>query len=122
MALSSTSSDPGLSASGVATVVYEYSADGGTTWAETGPTWSTAAIEDGVYELHVVVTDLAGNVTVSDPVTDVRVDNTPPTTSQDELPPNLRGTITLSGAADDAGGSGVAQVTFQYSVAGANTK
>jgi len=61
-----------------------------------------------VYELHVVVTDRAGNATVSDPVTDVRVDNTPPTTSQDELPPNLRGTVTLSGAAGNAtGGSAV---------------
>ena len=102
VALSSTSSDPGPTASGVASVVYEYSADGGTTWAETPPTWSTAAIEDGLYELHAVVTDRAGNETVSDPVTDVRVDNTPPTTSVDELPPNLRGTVTLSGAADDA--------------------
>ena len=77
-------------------------------------------MEDGVYELRVVATDHAGNVTASSPVTDVRVDNTAPTTSLDDPAANVRGTITLTGAAADAS-SGVAQVQFQASPAGAST-
>src|SRR5439155_7664363 len=99
VSLSSTTADPGDSASGVASVVYEYSADGGATWAPAPAGWDTTSVEDGVYELRVVATDHAGNVTASSPVTDVRVDNTAPTTSLDDPAANVRGTITLTGAA-----------------------
>src|SRR5205807_1791965 len=54
------------------------------------------------------------------PVTDVRVDNTAPTTSLDDPAANVRGTVTLTGAAADEG-SGVVQVQFQVSPAGAST-
>ncbi|TML63989.1 MAG: hypothetical protein E6G22_05250, partial [Actinobacteria bacterium] len=120
VSLSSTTADPGDSASGVASVAYEYSADGGTTWAPAPADWDTTSVEDDVYELRVVATDHAGNVTASSPVTDVRVDNTAPTTSLDDPAANVRGTVTLTGAAADAG-SGVAQVQFQVSPAGAST-
>jgi uncharacterized repeat protein (TIGR02059 family) len=118
VALTSTQDDPGATASGVATVTYEYSTDG-SSWASTPATWDTALVSDGVYQLHVVVTDNAGNATTSAAVTDVRVDNTPPTTSVDDPGSNLRQTVNITGSANDAG-SGVTQVDLQISPAGAN--
>jgi hypothetical protein len=117
--LSSTQSDPGgAAASGVNTVAYEYSADG-ITWASTPQVWNTHAITDGLYSVRVVVTDNAGNQTPSTPVASVKVDNTVPTTSQDDPGQYLRGTIALSGSAVDPQdpqhepGSGVDRVEFQ---------
>ncbi len=118
VALASTQDDPGANASGLATVTYEYSTDG-SSWASTPATWDTALVSDGVYQLHVVVTDNAGNATTSAAVTDVRVDNTPPTTSVDDPGSNVRQTVNVTGSANDAG-SGVTQVDLQISPAGAN--
>src|SRR5207247_623691 len=92
--LTSTESDPPASgyASGLASVAYEYSADG-TTWAPIGTLssapfdtvlWTTTGVADGIYQLRIVVRDVAGNSTASASVTNVRIDNTPPTTSQDD--------------------------------------
>ncbi len=126
VALSSTTGDPGPNASGVDTVTYEYSADG-ITWAPTPQLWATDGISDGVYQLHVVVTDFAGNSTTSTTVASVKVDNTPPVTSQDDPGQYLRSTITLTGTAGDpddpqgVAGSGVEHVEFQVSPAGAGT-
>ena len=128
--LTSSESDPTSNgyASGIASVSYEYSADG-TTWATIGTlasapfdtiNWNTVGITDGVYQLRVVVTDVAGNVTGSAPVTNVRIDNTPPTTSQDDPGANLRQTVTLTGSAADSG-SGVDHVDFQVAAAGSST-
>src|SRR5439155_4386448 len=65
-------------------------------------------------------TDNAGNVFTTPAITNVRVDNTPPTTSIDDPGANLRGTKSLTAAASDTG-SGVSQVDFQISPAGANS-
>jgi large repetitive protein len=128
VSLTSTQDDPGgANASGVASVAYEFSGDGGTSWASTPSDWDTTAITDGLYKLRVVVLDNAGNQTIDVLPTDVKVDDTMPTTSQDDPGPYLRGTITLTGSAadpdDSAGrpGSGVTQVEFQYSAAGAGS-
>ncbi|MDX6484081.1 MAG: hypothetical protein QOE95_1852, partial [Gaiellaceae bacterium] len=128
VSLTSTQDDPGgANASGIASVSYEYSADDGTSWAPTPASWDTAPITDGLYKLHVVVVDNAGNQTTDTLAADVRVDNTAPSSSQDDPGQYLRQTIALTGSAadpdDPAGrpGSGVTQVRFEVSPAGADT-
>jgi hypothetical protein len=62
--------------SGVASVQFQYSSDGGTTWTsagtpETAAPFSytfTTALALGTYEAHAIVTDNAGNTTTSAPV------------------------------------------------------
>jgi hypothetical protein len=114
--LSSTSADGG---SGVAGVVYQVSPAGQSQWTTTPATWDTTALVDGLYDLHVVVTDNAGNSVVSAPVTDVRVDNTAPAVTMTDPGRNVRGTVALGSTAADAG-SGVDQVTYEYSPTGAS--
>jgi hypothetical protein len=128
VSLTSSQDDPGgANASGVASVSYEYSADDGTSWAPTTASWDTTPITDGLYKLHVVVVDNAGNQMIDTLAADVRVDNTAPSSSQDDPGQYLRQTITLTGSAadpdDPAGrpGSGVTEVRFEVSPAGADT-
>src|SRR5207247_2159537 len=117
-ALVGTSDDPGgANASGVASVAYQYSSDG-STWVTTPPTWDTVgppAVDDGVYELQLVVTDNAGNVFTTPAITNVRVDNTPPTATMGNPGSPLRTTVTLSSTTGDAGGSGLASVQYEAS-------
>ena len=75
--LASNSADGG---SGVASVVFERSPAGAGTWTATPTSWDTTLVADGDYDLRVVTSDVAGNVTVSGTIT-VTVDNTPPNTS-----------------------------------------
>ncbi|HEU5277858.1 MAG TPA: Ig-like domain-containing protein [Gaiellaceae bacterium] len=125
--LTSSESDPPADgyASGLDSVSFGYSANG-TTWALIGTNtstpfdsaiWNTLAVTDGVYQLRLVVRDAAGNSTISPLGSTVRVDNTPPTTSQNDPGPYLRGTRQLSGSAADSG-SGVDHVDFQRAPTG----
>ena len=125
--LTSTETDPPANgyASGLQSVTYEYSADG-TTWASIGTLnaapfdtilWNTTGVTDGVYQLHVVVRDVAGNTTTSAAVPNVRIDNTVPTTSQNDPGQYLRATKTLTGSAADSG-SGIDHVDFQRAPTG----
>jgi Bacterial Ig domain/Bacterial Ig-like domain len=125
--ITSTESDPpsGGYSSGIASVTYEYSSDGAT-WAPIGTLgsasfdsigWDTTAVSDGVYQLHVVVRDAAGSESTSTAVTNVRIDNTTPTTSQNNPGQFLRATKTLTGSAADSG-SGVDHVDFQRAPTG----
>jgi hypothetical protein len=125
--LTSTETDPPANgyASGLQAVTYEYSANG-TTWAPIGTLnsapfgtilWNTSGVSDGVYQLRVVVLDVAGNSTTSSTVPNVRIDNTPPTTSQNDPGQYLRGTKTLTGSAADSG-SGIDHVDFQRAPTG----
>ncbi len=75
--LASNSADGG---SGLASVVFERSPAGAGTWTATPASWNTTLVADGDYDLRVVTSDAAGNVTVSGTIT-VTVDNTPPNTS-----------------------------------------
>ena len=75
--LASNSADGG---SGLASVVFERSPAGAGTWTATPASWDTTLVADGDYDLRVVTSDVAGNVTVSGTIT-VTVDNTPPNTS-----------------------------------------
>ena len=71
--LTSSETDPSANgyASGLQSVTYEYSANG-TTWAAIGTLntapfdtmlWNTTGVTDGVYQLRIVVSDVAGNTT-----------------------------------------------------------
>ena len=74
--LASTAAD---SASGVASVAFQRSTAGANDWVTVPASWDTTTAPDGFYDLRVVVTDRAGNVSASASVTDRRVDNTIPT-------------------------------------------
>ena len=115
--LTSTASDAG---SGIASRVYAYSPAGAGTWSSTPAAFDTTAVSDGLYDLRVTVTDVAGNQTTSATVANRRVDNTAPSASLDDPGANLRGTVTLSSTASD-GGSGIATRVYQHSPAGAGT-
>src|SRR5207248_978024 len=126
VAMSSSSADVG---SGVASVVFQRSPSGGNTWTTIGTAraephqvaWETTGVGDGLYDLRVVTTDVAGNSVTSATVT-VRVDNTAPTGSLTAPANNasVRLTVTVSSSSADSG-SGVASAVFQRSPNGANT-
>ncbi len=115
--LSSTVSDAG---SGVASVRYETSPAGANTWTQRcvsnadpfSCAFSTTSVTDGVYDIRAVATDSAGNQTTST-VTDIRVDNTLPSSGMTNPGTYLRGTVNLSGTGSDAG-SGLASLKLQY--------
>ena len=115
--LSSTASDGG---SGIATRTYQHSPAGADTWTTTPAAFDTTAVTDGLYDLRVTVTDNAGDSNHPATVTNRRVDNTAPAAAMDDPGANLRGTVTLSSTASDAG-SGIATRTYQHSPAGAGT-
>src|SRR5207244_7684359 len=73
LTLSSTTTDGG---SGVASVAYEIAPHSGAFSSQTA-LWDTTGVIDGLYDLHVIATDVAGNSTTSTLIT-TRVDNTPP--------------------------------------------
>jgi hypothetical protein len=125
--LTSVENDPPANGyqSGVASVAFEYSANG-TTWASVGTNtsppfdnilWNTALVADGLYQLRIIVSDAAGNSTTDVLGSTIRIDNTPPTTSQNDPGQYLRGTKTLSGSAGDAG-SGIDHVDFERAPTG----
>jgi len=123
--LTGSAADP----AGTADVVFQRSPAGAGTWttidtdtsAPYSASFDTTAVADGLYDFRVVATDSVGNPTNSAAVTNRRVDNTSPSADQDDPGANLRVSVTLTGSAADTGGSGIAQVAFQRSPAGAGT-
>jgi hypothetical protein len=123
--LTGSAADP----AGIAQVVFQRSPAGAGSWttidtdvsAPYSASFDTTAVSDGLYDFRVVATDALGNLTTSAPVTNRRVDNTSPSATQDDPGANLRATVTLTGSASDSGGSGIAQVAFQRSPAGAGS-
>ena len=127
LTLTSNENDPPANgyASGIASVAFEYSNDG-STWAPIGTNtsppfnnvlWNTGSVADGVYHLRIVVSDAAGNSATFELAPTVRIDNTPPTTSQNDPGAYLRGTKIMTGSAADSG-SGVDHVDFQRAPTG----
>jgi hypothetical protein len=100
-------------ASGVSVVMYEALIGG--VWTGISQTWATTSVPDGVYDLRVVVADVAGNQTTSATVSGRRVDNTPPDTSHNAPGSWQSGATTVTLGPSD-GGSGIANT--QYSVDG----
>jgi hypothetical protein len=103
----------GGTGSGVVSVTYQLSPAGAGSWTPVAASWNTTGVADGLYDLRVVVTDDAGNSTISVPVTGRRVDNTRP--SLDSSTPADGSTIVSASsiqlvADEDAAGVANAQV------------
>ncbi|HEU4841732.1 MAG TPA: chitobiase/beta-hexosaminidase C-terminal domain-containing protein, partial [Ilumatobacteraceae bacterium] len=116
MAVNATATD---ATSGVASVDFQRSPAGASSWTTIPSSWDTTSVSDGLYDLRVLVTDVAGN-TQTDVAANVRVDNTAPTGTLTDPGQYLRSSLALSGNAADAG-SGVASVAFQRSPESAGT-
>jgi fibronectin type 3 domain-containing protein len=123
--ISGTAADAG---SGVASLRFEYAPAGTSTWATgciaTAAPYScalaTSSLADGLYDLRVFATDIAGNATASSIVAGRRVDNTGPAVTMGDPGAYLRATVTLTPTASDAG-SGVASVRIQRAPTGSST-
>jgi chitinase len=76
---------------------------------------------DGLYDLHAVTIDVAGNPNTSATVANRRVDNTAPTAGLTDPGSPLRQTVTLNATGTDIGGSGVLNVKVQYTLTGGST-
>src|SRR5439155_15822940 len=99
--LTSVASDIG--GSGVASVAYQYSPAGTSSWTSTPAAWNTTLLADGLYDVRVVATDNAGNQAVSAAIGSRRVDNTAPATT-DNAPAGWRATdVTVTLSPTDAG-------------------
>jgi hypothetical protein len=105
---------------GLASAAIEYRANGAGPWTtlcSNGPfprtcPLNTTSLADGSSDLRATATDTGGHTATS---TITRpVDNTAPTTSLTDPGAALRGTVTLTAAAGDGNGTGVASVAIQY--------
>jgi fibronectin-binding autotransporter adhesin len=123
--LSATASEV-AAGSGLASVQFEYSSNGGTSWTDAGAaetsgpfsfTFATLLADD-IYEARAIATDKAGNSTTSTAVS-FTIDTVAPTVAM-TAPVNgaftNKNEPTLSAtASDNTGGSGLASVQFEYS-------
>ena len=127
VSLGATASD---SESGIASVTIQRSPANANTWTnvctDTSSPFScsldTLTVSDGLYDFRAVSVSNAGATTNSSLREDRRIDNTSPTLTGFSVTPagTLSGTATLSATSTDAG-SGVDNVKFEYSPAGAGT-
>ena len=126
MTLSSAVSDAS-GGTGVATVRYEYTPTGGSSWttactASSAPfscTFDTSGLTEGAgYDFRAVATDGASNSATSATIVNRILDKTAPSASITAPAAVLTGAITVSGTASDTGGSGLPSVTFEYRTAG----
>jgi hypothetical protein len=125
VALSASASDAG---SGVASVSIQRSPAAAGTWSTicakaAAPymcSLDTAALADGRYDLRATATDAAGNTATSPVLASRLVDNAGPQVTLAGPGANVRGTVTLTAAADD-GGSGGASVRIQRALNGSTT-
>ena len=83
-------------------------------------TLDTALLPDGRYDLRATAVDVKGNTGTSAVLTGRAVDHVAPTVVLQELPPAVRGTVTLSATGADAV-SGVASLRIQRAPAGTAT-
>jgi hypothetical protein len=113
---------------GVTSVAFQRSAAGANSWTtictdNVAPytcAFDTNGVSDGQYDLRAVATDGAALAATSLRA-NIWIDNTNPATSVMTNPgANLSGTVTLGATATDAG-SGIEQVTIQYTPAGGST-
>ena len=128
VSLTGAAGDPG--GSGVASLTFQRSPASGGSWTtvdtDTSSPYSvsfdTTGVSDGLYDLRAVATDVAGNTTLSTVVANRRVDNTNPTGSV-TAPAGASVVSGITAVASDSAdaGSGVQQVIFQRSPAGAGT-
>jgi hypothetical protein len=111
VSLTSNTGDTG--GSGIATVSYELAPNGGSFNSQSA-SWDTTLLSDGLYDLRVIATDVAGNTKTSPAVT-TRIDNTPP--ALDFTSPAtgsvVAGAVSLVGSATDASPASP-PITFSY--------
>lgn len=113
--------------SSVAFVRLEVAPVGGSTWttlctktaAPYSCAWDTTTLADGSYQLRGVASDIAGNVTTSDPVSTL-VANAPVVTLADPGSP-VRGTVPLSATLGNPGGLTVTSFRIESSAADASS-
>ena len=121
--LSATTSEAG--GTGLKNVQFQYSANGGSTWTNTGTAETiapfsftfTTALPDGSYGVRAVATDKSGNTATTSSVS-FMIDTVAPTvgiTSPISGATTANPMPTISAAAsDNTGGSGLASVQFEY--------
>ncbi len=122
--LSATATDN--SGSGIDSVQFELSGDGGTTWNDAGSDVTsepysftfTTALADGSYQARAVATDNDGNDATSAAVT-FTIDTVDPTVqmtspANGSASSNTKPTLSAT-ASDNSGGSGLATVQLEYS-------
>lgn len=115
--LTATATDVGT---GVASVRFERAAGDSAEWTtictDTSSPYAcaldTTGLADGAHRFRVVVTDGAGNTATSAVVGPRTVDNAAPVVALDELPGDVRGTVTIGATASDAG-TGVTSVRIE---------
>jgi Bacterial Ig domain len=121
--LAATATDGG---SGVVSVKIESAPAGTSSWTTVctdttssySCSWSTTGVTDGLYDLHAIATDAAGNTTTST-VTNRRVDNNGPTVAVTDPGSPIRNTISVAATASDP--AGVASVTIQRKLSAGST-
>jgi len=120
--LSATASD-NTGGSGLASVQFEYSTNGGATWNEAGSALTaapfsftfTTALPGGPYEARAIATDNAGNSATSSAVS-FTIDAFPPTSTVAALPATTTKTsFTVSWSGSDGNGPGIANYSVYVS-------
>ena len=109
----------------MANVQFEYAPTGTNSWtpiatvgsAPYQTSWDASAVPTANYDLRLVITDNAGNVKTTAPVT-VHVDSTAPTVVLTDPGTGISGTVPLTATTS---GPAATSVTFQVSPTGANT-
>ena len=109
----------------MASVRFEYAPTGTNSWtpiatvssAPYQTNWNASAVPTADYDLRLVITDNAGNVKTTAPVT-VHVDSTAPTVVLADPGTGIFGTVPLTATTS---GPAATSVTFQVSPTGANT-
>ena len=121
--LNATATDGG---SGMADVTFEAAPAGTSSWTtlctDTSSgyrcTLNTTTLADGLYDLHAVATDAAGNTTTAT-VTNRRIDNNGPTVSLTDPGSPIRNTATIRATAGDP--AGVASVKIERKLSAGTT-
>lgn len=124
--LNATATDTG---GGIANVAIQRSPAGLNTWtticADTTTPYScsfdTTTVTDGSYDFRAVATDNASNTLTSAVVAARVIDNTAPAVTLTNPGNPIRATVTLNATSTDTGGSGVANVAFQYKLSTGTT-
>ena len=109
------------SGSGVASVEYETSTDGGETWSDPHPGHEAWISEEGITEVRFRATDQVGNVTpwtVPTQLTTTMVDTTPPSVQLATSGSGAQTTVTATVADSE---SGVSSVAYELSDDGGAT-
>ncbi|HEY8723220.1 MAG TPA: Ig-like domain-containing protein [Gaiellaceae bacterium] len=131
LALSGTVSLGATGSADIVSVAYAISPSGAATWTTLGTasapspftfSWPSGTRPDGAYDLRVTATDGGGNQGSN--IQAITIDNTAPTgaLTQPAASATVGGpSVALGSTSNDTGGTGVANVTYQYRPTGAGS-